>query len=128
METEIKALLAGVASGRRYWVRAPQGTALPHVVLYRVDGIPGYHFQGRDNVVSSRVQATCTATTYAAARQTADVVIAALDGVTTRTDSPPGRIQAIFIESDGRDLATEDAGSVNQLFAVAVDFSVIHEP
>jgi hypothetical protein len=128
METEITALLAGVASGRRYWVRAPQWTALPHVVLYRVDGIPGYHLQGRDNVVSSRVQATCTATTYAAARQTADAVIAALDGVTTRTDSPPGNIQAIFIESDGRDIASEDAGSVSSLFAVAVDFTVYHEP
>lgn len=129
METEISALLSAVAGNHCYWVRKPQEvTALPYVVLYRIDGVPGYTYAGRDGLVQSRVQANCYGLTYADARTTANALIAALDGASTLGNSPPGSIQAIFIESDGRDLATEDAGGVNQLFAIAVDFTVNHEP
>lgn len=128
METEVTSLLASVAGGRRYWVRAPQNAAKPYVVLYRIDGIPTYTYSGRAGLIASRVQANCYGETYASAKLTAAALIAALEGANTLGDSPPGKIQAIFIESDGRDLATEDAGAVQHLFAVSVDFIVHHEP
>lgn len=121
IEERITTALASVANGRRYWVRAPQDAPRPYVVLHRVDGIPNYHFCGR-GTVASRIQANCTADTYTGAKQLARAVIAALD----MYSDPDNGIQAIFIDSEGRDLPTEDSGSVNYLFAVAVDFIVHH--
>lgn len=127
IEERITAALASVADGKRYWVRAPQKTdgtvsvAPPYVVLHLVDGVPNYHFCGR-GTVASRVQANCIAATYSGAKQLARAVIAALD----MYSDPDNGIQAIFIDSEGRDLPTEDSGSVNYLFAVAVDIIVHH--
>ncbi len=121
IEEQITLALASVASGRRYWVRAPQDAPRPHVVLHRVDGVPNYHFCGR-GTVASRVQANCFADTYTAAKQLSRAVVAALD----QYSDPANGIQAILLDSDGRDLPTEDAGAVNYLFAVAIDFSVHH--
>jgi len=121
MEETIYSLLSGVASGRRWWVRAPQNINAdtgPYVVLYRIDGVPSYHYQGRD-LVQSRIQANCYGKTYADAKTAARAVISALEGQSS------GSIQNIFVETDGRDLSSEDP-SKNQVFVVAVDLNVIH--
>ncbi|WP_274875080.1 HK97-gp10 family putative phage morphogenesis protein [Sinorhizobium meliloti] len=73
MEEAITALLSGVAGGRRFWTRAPQkqadGSAMPrpYVVLFRIDGVPSYHYQGRD-LISSRIQANCYSDTFTSAK------------------------------------------------------------
>lgn len=124
MEEVITALLASVAGGRRYWMRAPQNTnaeAGPYIVLHRIDGVPRYHMEGGDGLVASRIQANCFARTYTAAKAASRALVATLDGYSG------GTIQAIFIENEGRDLAATDAGEVNNLFAIAVDFIVHHE-
>lgn len=121
MEEELTALLASVAGGRRYWFEAPQGTPLPHVVLYRIDGIPGYTYQGRDAVTSSRVQANCRSTDRFEAKQIARSLIAAVDGYRG------GSFQLIQIDSDGRDLSEERAGDQERVFVVAVDLIIHHQ-
>ncbi|KFB10334.1 hypothetical protein [Nitratireductor basaltis] len=132
MEALITQLLASVAGGRRYWNMAPQGIKVsgttsdnyggpgPYIVLYRVDGVPGYTYQGRDGLVTSRVQANCYGATYSAAKATANDLIAALD--TYRG----GSIQLITVDSEGRDLTDTNPSTSERVFAVSVDLIIHH--
>lgn len=119
MEEALTALLASVADGRRYWVRAPQSAARPYVVLNRIDGIRDYHMQGASGYISSRVQIDCYADTYTAAKSTARAVINTLSGYSG------GDIQAIFVDGE-RDLPAADAGDVTNLFRTSIDIIVHH--
>lgn len=119
MEEAITALLALVAGGRRFWVRAPQETAKPFIVLSRVSGVRDYHLQGASGYVASRVQVDSYADSYTEAKSVARATIDALSG------HRGGAIQGIFIDSE-RDLPTTDAGEVNQLFRTSVDFIIHH--
>lgn len=127
MEETITALLASVASGRRYWGRAPQGINAdvgPYIVLTRVDGIRNYVMAGPANYVASRVQADVYGKTYTASKQTARAVVSALSGVSVT--STVAVIQGIFIDSE-RDFTAADAGEVSQLFRTSIDIIVHHE-
>ena len=125
MEELVTQLLASVAGGRRYWVRAPQrmsdGSPLPkpYVVLQRIDGLPDYHMKGPSGYVSSRVQADVYGDTYASTKLTARSLKSVLSG--HRDEN----IQGIFIESE-RDLPAADAGDVTNLFRTSVDFIIHH--
>lgn len=119
MEEAITKLLALVAGGRRFWVRAPQGTARPFVVLNRVSGVHDYHLQGASGYVASRVQVDSYADSYTEAKGVARSAIDALSG------HRGGTIQGIFIDSE-RDLPAADSGEVNQLFRTSVDFIIHH--
>jgi len=121
LEEALTTALASVADGRRYWVRAPQGTARPYVVLYRISGVPQYTFSAR-SLTTSRIQANCIADTYEAAKQLARDLIAALDGYSDRANG----LHAVFIDSDGRDLPAESSGGVDYLYGVAVDLIAHH--
>jgi hypothetical protein len=119
MEEAITALLANVAGGRRHWVRAPQDTARPFVVLNRISGVRDYHMQGASGYVASRLQVDIYADTHTAAKATARQVRDALSGRRGST------IQGIFLDME-RDLPAEDAGAVTHLFRVSLDFNVHH--
>jgi hypothetical protein len=119
MEEAITSLLAGVASGRRYWGRAPQTAPRPFVVLTRVGGQRDYVMQGPSGYVASRVQVDCYADTYDAAKTTGRAAVAVLSGHRS------GDILGIFVESE-RDLPASDAGEVNHLFRVSIDVMVHH--
>lgn len=131
LEETITSLLESVASGKRYWVRAPRKTdgtvsvEPPYIVLHRVDGVPNYHFCGR-GTTESRIQVNCIAETYGEAKSLSRAVVAALD---TYSD-PVNGIYGIFSDSDGRDLDDTAPGGVNEtdatdkLFGVSVDFSI----
>jgi hypothetical protein len=119
MEEAITALLASVAGGRRYWVRAPQQAGRPFVVLNRISGLPDYHSQGPSGYVASRVQADCYAETYTAAKQVARAVKAALSGYRG------GILQGVFADNE-RDLPAADAGEVKYLFRTSLDLIVHH--
>lgn len=120
MEEALTTLLATVASGRRYWVRAPQGATLPYAVLNLVSGVRDYHTQGPSGYVQSRVQCDCYGATYSAAKTTARTLRLAASGVRS------GDIQGIFIESE-RDLPAEDAGPVTNLFRISIDLIIHHK-
>lgn len=120
MEEALTALLASVASGRRYWVRAPQDAQLPYVVLNVISAPRDYHTRGPSGYVQSRVQCDCYGSTYSAAKTTARALRAATSGI--RGDD----IQGVFIESE-RDLPAEDAGPVNNLFRTSIDLIIHHK-
>lgn len=119
MEEIVTGLLASIAGGRRHWVRAPQSAARPHLVLNRISGIRDYHSQGASGYVASRIQIDAYADTYTAAKATARQVVTALSGYRS------GTIQGVFLDME-RDLPAEDAGAVNHLFRVSLDFTIHH--
>lgn len=119
MEEAITALLAHVAGGQRYWVRAPQKAKPPFLVLQRISGQRDYHSQGPSGLVTSRVQVDCYAATYTAAKTLARETTQALSG--HRGDE----LQGVFLDGE-RDLPAEDAGAVNHLYRVSLDFITTH--
>lgn len=120
MEDLLTTLLAPVAGGRRHWVRAPQKTPPPYIVLNRIGGRRDYHMQGASGLVASRVQIDCYATTYLDAKTLARAVAAILSGYRA------GAIQGAFLDSE-RDLPASDSGEVNHLFRVSLDFMIHHQ-
>lgn len=117
MEQEITALLA-TSAPRRFWGRAPQAAPQrPYVVLSRVSGVRGYHNQGEDGLMASRIQIDCYGDTYISAHNTGAAIISTLSGYRG------GTIQAVFIHSQ-RDLTGIDGSDPNELFRVSIDVIV----
>ncbi len=119
MEQALTDLLAPVAGGQRFWVRAPQKVSRPYVVLNRVGGQPNYTMRSRSGFVSSRIQIDCYADKYA------DVTALAGDVKALVSGYEGGAIQAIFVESE-RNLPAADAGEVSSLFRTSIDITVLH--
>lgn len=119
MEAELTALLASVAGGRRHWVRAPQGTVRPNVVLQRVPRAPTYTMGGPSSYVQTRVQADVYGETFTSTKATADALTSVLSGYAG------GSIQGIFIDAE-RDLPDADAGEVSKLFRISLDLIIHH--
>jgi hypothetical protein len=71
--------VAALVAARIYPVRMPQQPTLPCITYIRVDGVPQYTHSGRSDLVQSRLQISCWATTYAAAIALADAVKASID-------------------------------------------------
>jgi hypothetical protein len=89
-------------------------------VLFRIDGIPGYTYQGRDGLTTSRVQANCRSKDRFEAKQVARALIAAVDGYRG------GTFQLIQIASEGRDFSEEAAGDKERVFVVSLDLIIHH--
>nr|CAD6412998.1 hypothetical protein REQ54_01093 [Rhizobium sp. Q54] len=119
MEEALTALLAPVAGGRRYWVRAPQNVERPFIVLSRIDGLPGYHYQGPSGLVSSRVQIDVYSDRFTEVTSVTRLLKDMLSGY------KGGAIQGVFIESE-RNLPAADAGEVTSLFRTSIDITVHH--
>lgn len=120
MEAALTALLAPVADGKRFWLRSPQATKPPYVILQRITGIRDYHMQGASGLVESRVQIDCYDKTYSGVADIARSVVSILSGYRG------GIIQGAFIDSE-RDLPAADAGDVTQLFRKSVDVIIQHK-
>lgn len=119
MEQELTNLLATVAP-LRFWGRAPQtAPARPYIVLFRVSGVRGYHNQGADGLVASRVQIDVYGDTYISAHNTGSAIISTLSGYRG------GTIQSVFIDSQ-RDLTGIEGGDPNELFRLSIDVIVHH--
>lgn len=119
MEEALTALLAPVAGGRRYWVRAPQSAARPFLVLTGIGSPRNYVMQGQSDYIASRVQVDVYGDTYTAAKADARAAIGILSGYRS------GSILGIFVDSE-RDLPTADAGEVKHLFRVSIDIIIHH--
>ncbi|WP_322990887.1 DUF3168 domain-containing protein [Hoeflea sp.] len=120
MEETLTALLAGVAGGRRYWVRAPQSAPRPYILMTRIGGVRDYAMQGPSGYVASRVQIDCYADSYTAAKAIGRDAMEVLSG------HRGGSILGIFIDSE-RDLPAADAGEVTHLFRVSIDLNIHHQ-
>lgn len=120
MEELMTDLLASLAGGKRFWLRAPQGTKPPYAVMQRITGFRDQHFQGPSGLVESRVQIDCYDKTYAGVVAMARSVNALLAGRRV------GIVQGIVIDSE-RDLPAADAGEVQHLFRKSVDIIIHHK-
>jgi hypothetical protein len=119
MEEALTALLSGVAGGRRFWLRAPQGTAFPYVVMQRISGVRDYTMNAPSGYVASRVQFDVYAESYGTVKFTARALVDALSG------HKGGAIQGVFIDSE-RDLPASDTGEVSHLYRVSIDAQIHH--
>lgn len=117
MEEDLTTLMASIAAGRRYWVRAPQNTARPYVILNVIDTPRGYTMKRQDGLTQSRVQADVYADSYSSAKSVARSIVTLLSGYRG------GKFQGVFVDSE-RDLPAETAGAVSQLFRVSIDLMI----
>lgn len=120
MEVILTTLLAPVAGGKRYWVRAPQGTVAPYLVLNKIDDIPDYTMQGASGYSEKRFQIDIYTTTFTSLTALANEVKTILSGY-----KDGDAVQAIFIDSE-RNLPAADAGDVTNLFRTSIDIIVHH--
>lgn len=130
MEAALLSLLAPVASGRRYYVRAPQGEPYPYLVLNRVSGIHDYTMGGPSGFVQTRVQIDVYSDSWPSVFSTAQAAQTLLSGFSGVHGST--RFQGIFIDSV-RDLSSGDAGQSSDrpttpLYRISIDIMIHHTP
>jgi len=116
--------LAGQVGTRINWGRRPQDVStLPAVVLWRVNGLRDYNFDGPTNLINSTVQCDCYGETYASAKRAARALMAATNGY----DETIGGVgfQRVSIESERDTQETESNG--RHLFRCSVDLSIWHD-
>lgn len=115
--------LSSLVSNRVYPVLLPQDCQLPAVTYQRVSG-PRVHCQGGDpGIAHPRIQVSCWAVTYSAARSIAAQVIAALQDFTGTMGGTGGvTVQASFLDDDA-DLYDPET----QTYHVPVDFVIWHQ-
>lgn len=98
--------VTALCGGRIFWGIAPQGTALPALVLNLVSAADTPHLGGTDGLWRYRVQIDCFAVDRPAARALSRAVLELLNGYA----APGGAgLSGVFI--DGTREATEEAGS-----------------
>lgn len=98
--------VAAVVGTRVYWVNRPQNSPLPAIRLQTISDPRPEHLGGYDAARVTRVQADCFASSYGAARQLAEKVIAALAEPATFGGVKFGRIKAEGPRDLGEDVAT----------------------
>lgn len=113
--------LAALVGSRINWVRRPQASALPAVVLQTISNVPSYTFDGETNFSDARVQVDCFALTYASARAVAQAVSSSLSGY--RGTVGATAFQGVFKVSD-RDMQEPGEASEDRIYRVMLEFMV----
>lgn len=115
--------LTALVGQRVHWVRSPQGTASPRVVLYVISGLRDMHMQGPSGLIASRVQIDCIGASYGSAKAVARAVEARLSGY---SGSASGVVfQGCFLIGERDDF--EDADTPDKLFRTSLDFNIWHK-
>lgn len=115
--------LAALVGTRVHWVRSPQGTASPRIVLYRISGLRDMHMNGPSGLIASRVQIDCIGSSYGGAKAVARAVEARLSGY---SGSASGVVfQGCFLIGERDDF--EDADTPDKLFRTSLDFNIWHK-
>ena len=112
--------VTNLVSTRINWSRRPQGSALPAIVLHRIDGTPDVHHGGASGLVVSRVQVDCWAASYGSAKAAARAVETAVTAQTFTQGAT--RFDVILIDSE-RDDSTDET---TPLFRTSLDLMVHH--
>ena len=113
--------LTSLVGQRITWARRDQGSALPAIVLHRIDGARDYHHAGASGLITSRVQVDCWAASFPSAKGLARAVEAAISG--GRFTQGLVRFDALLI-SDERDDSEDLNGS--PLYRTSLDLMVHH--
>lgn len=113
--------LAAMVGDRIHWVRSPQGTANPRIVLYTISGIRDMSLNnGPTGFVSSRIQCDCIGTTYASAKTVARALEARLSGYSGTWDLV--RIEGAFLVGERDDIF--DTETPDKVFRTSLDFNI----
>lgn len=127
MEEALMALLLASASvtalvGNRIdWVRSPQASSYPLVVLSRVSTVDEITYQQVSVLSQSRVQVDVYASTYAETVQIARAIKAALNGA---GDGAYGVIDRMFFDTE-RD-GFEEEQSPAEVYRISTDYRIFH--
>lgn len=118
--TSLAALIGSGSSARIHWVRSPQGTASPRIVLYKISGIRDMALDGPTGYVASRVQCDCIGTTYGSAKAVARALEARLSGYSGTTGNV--RFEGAFLVGERDDFF--DTDTPDKLFRTSLDFNI----
>lgn len=112
------ASITALVSTRINWSRRPQGSALPCIVLHRIDGTPDVHHGGASGLVQSRVQIDCWGASYGAAKAIARAVETA---VTAQTFTQGAIRFDVILVADERDSTFDET---TPIFRTSLDLLV----
>lgn len=118
--------LVGTNPARVHWIRAPQNTPKPYVVLQVISSVPDVTHEGASGLVAARVQADCFGETYTSAKAAARAVTGCLSGY-RGTPTPPGTTVFGGVFKDAERDGFEDDVSPDKLFRVSMDFIIWHK-
>lgn len=111
--------------GTRVWSNIlPQGSTLPAVVFQQISRAPVHHRSGPDGLATVRYQFACDARSIAAAQQTADALIVALQAF-KRSSAP--RVSVTWVESVSDDVEPGYDAVYGDYFRKLVDALIQHE-
>jgi hypothetical protein len=110
--------ITALVSTRINWSRRPQGSALPCIVLHRIDGTPDVHHGGASGLVQSRVQVDCWGASYGAAKAIARAVETA---VTAQTFTQGAIRFDVILVADERDSTFDET---TPIFRTSLDLLV----
>jgi hypothetical protein len=91
-----------------------QGDVLPAITYQRISSSEQHVLEGRSTIENARIQLDVMATTYAATKSLAALVVTAMEGAST--------FSGLMISD--QDLYEDDA----ECYRVSMDFSVWHKP
>ena len=123
METDLWERLTGssavqaICGQRVYWGEAPQGEALPYIVLHLISGGDTPHLRGTDGLWRYRVQVDCYAKDRPAVASLRDAVLNHLNGYSAGQTG----LRSCFIDSQREDIG--DAASA-RVPRIAIDFNI----
>ncbi|HMO74088.1 MAG TPA: DUF3168 domain-containing protein [Sphingopyxis sp.] len=86
--------VAAVVATRIYWAVVPQGAALPYVRLHIISDPRPEHLKGYQSARRTRVQASCFAPSFGAAKQLGTKIVQAVDAPWSVTGGRVGRVKA----------------------------------
>lgn len=112
--------LVALVGNRITWVRRPQGSALPAVVLHVISRTPGYTMVGPVNATPQRIQTDCWGKTYADAKAVARQVTAALSGASMTV----GGVAFLGSFKEGERDAFDQGAAGEALKGVNMDFII----
>ena len=128
MEEDLLAYLladAGLSSlvpNRVFWVRRPQGSPLPAIVLTRISRLPDYTLSGPSDMTQSRIQADCYADSYGRSKAVVRALVARMSGA--RVKHGATTFQSVFVDGERDSFETTDAGE--RLFRCSTDLILHH--
>ena len=115
--------IIGTSPARIYWMRAPQNTVRPYVVMQVISSIPDVAHSGPTGIIASRVQIDIYGDTYGAAKAVARAITGRLSGFRGLRLSIT--FDGIFKAGERDDF--EDSASTDKLFRTSMDFFVWHK-
>ena len=113
--------LASLVGFRIHWVRSPQSSANPRVVLYAIAGLRDMSLNnGPTGFITSRVQCDCIGTSYGSAKTVARALEARLSGFSGTLGLV--RVEGAFLVGERDDYF--DTDTPDKVFRTSLDFNI----